>query len=211
MQFPERRRVAAAVVGIPQAVKAGGQAPGDPDLGGRDPLGDKPEGGLLERVEDELELLPIVHRQPAHPSADVRLEFDQAVRLELQEGFPDRRLRHIEPGDEVGLDQPRAGWQLELGDHLDERVVDRALVGLRPGQADPRVAGRWASRSDWYGRGSAHLSSMVRGIDGEGHEDVSHGPRGLANNRVSDTILQTLARFGRNGCETSRFRRWASR
>ena len=74
-------------------MEASDQAPDDADLGGRDALGDDRERGLLQGIEDELKLLPVVHRQPADPGADVRLELDQPVRLELEKGLANRRLR----------------------------------------------------------------------------------------------------------------------
>ena len=66
-------------VSVAQAVQTRCQALDHSDLRTGDPLGDDRESRLLQRVEDELELLPIVHRQPAHPSADIRLELDQTA------------------------------------------------------------------------------------------------------------------------------------
>ena len=111
--------------------------PGEPldELGsGRDiirrqALDDDREGGLLQGVEKERELFIFLDRQPGDLGALVGRNRRQALGLEEDQRFPDRRLRDAERLGQVSLDQTLPWQELKLADHFCQVVEDGRLVG----------------------------------------------------------------------------------
>ena len=93
----------------------------------RPSLGQIPRDAALEQETQLEDLTHVLRRGLCHPSPSIRLDRDQPVALEPDEGFANGRFGDAELLGDTGLDELRPGLELTGDDVVAQALVDASL------------------------------------------------------------------------------------